>query len=45
MLAISVNLELAIYVVLLYLAVHLIEGYILIPLVQRRVLHLPPALT
>jgi predicted PurR-regulated permease PerM len=45
MLAVSVNLELAIYVVLLYLAVHLIEGYILVPLVQRRVLHLPPALT
>ena len=45
MLAVSVNLELAIYVVLLYLAVPLIEGYILVPLVQRRVLHLPPALT
>ena len=42
---VSVNLELAIYVVLLYLAVLLIEGYILVPLVQRRVLHLPPALT
>ena len=42
---VSVNLELAIYVVWLYLAVHLIEGYILVPLVQRRVWHLPPTLT
>ena len=44
-LAVSVNLELAIYVVLLYPAVHLIEGHILVPLWQRRMLHLPPALT
>jgi predicted PurR-regulated permease PerM len=45
LLAVSVNLDLAVYVVLLYLAVHLLESYILVPLVQRRVVHLPPALT
>lgn len=31
--------------IVLYLGVHLTEGYILMPLVQRRVVHLPPALT
>jgi predicted PurR-regulated permease PerM len=36
---------LAVYVIGLYIAVHLIEGYILVPLVQRRVARLPPALT
>jgi predicted PurR-regulated permease PerM len=45
LLAVSVNIDLAVYVILLYLAVHLLEGYILVPLVQRRVVHLPPALT
>lgn len=29
----------------LYLGLHVIEGYILLPLVQRRAVHLPPALT
>lgn len=32
-------------VLLLYLALHLVEGYVLVPLVQRRAIHLPPALT
>jgi predicted PurR-regulated permease PerM len=45
LMAAAVNLDLAIYVVLLYLGLHLIEGYILVPLVQRRIVHLPPALT
>lgn len=45
LIAASINLHLAVYVVALYLGVHLIEGYILVPLVQRRVVHLPPALT
>lgn len=35
----------AIYVALLYLAVHVLEGYILVPLVQRRASDLPPATT
>ena len=43
--AASINLTLAVYVIALYLGVHLVEGYILVPLVQRRAVHLPPALT
>jgi predicted PurR-regulated permease PerM len=42
--AASINLTLAIYVIGLYIAVHSIESYILIPLVQRRVARLPPVL-
>jgi predicted PurR-regulated permease PerM len=45
LMAAAVNLNLAIYVVILYLGLHLIEGYLLVPLVQRRIVHLPPALT
>jgi predicted PurR-regulated permease PerM len=29
----------------LYLLLHILEGYVLVPLVQRRAVHLPPALT
>jgi predicted PurR-regulated permease PerM len=29
----------------LYLALHLLEGYVLVPLIQRRAVRLPPALT
>jgi predicted PurR-regulated permease PerM len=29
----------------LYLGLHILEGYVLVPLVQRRAVHLPPALT
>lgn len=32
-------------VLLLYLGLHLLEGYILVPLIQRRAVRLPPALT
>lgn len=35
----------ALYVILLYLGIHLVEGYILVPLMQRRMVHMPPALT
>jgi predicted PurR-regulated permease PerM len=45
LMAAAVNLDLAIWVALLYLALHLVEGYLLVPLVQRRIVHLPPALT
>lgn len=34
----------AAYVVLIYLAAHLLEGYILAPFIQQRLVHLPPAL-
>ena len=43
--AASISLTLAVYVIALYLGVHVVEGYILVPLVQRRAVHLPPALT
>jgi predicted PurR-regulated permease PerM len=33
------------YVIGLYLLLHLLEGYVLLPLIQRRAVHLPPALT
>jgi predicted PurR-regulated permease PerM len=45
LLAVSVSLDMALYVIALYIGVHLIEAYILVPLVQRQVVHLPPALT
>lgn len=35
----------ALYVIALYCGIHLLDGYILVPLVQRRATHLPPALT
>lgn len=35
----------ALYVVLLYLAIQTVESYVLTPLVQRRTVSLPPALT
>lgn len=34
-----------IYVALMYLAIHAVEGYILVPLVQKRAVLLPPVLT
>lgn len=45
LIAASVDLMLGIYVIALYIGVHLVEGYVLVPMVQRRVVHLPPALT
>lgn len=45
LIAASVSLSLAIYVVGLYVGVHLVEGYILVPLVQRRMVRLPPPVT
>lgn len=44
LIAASISFQLALYVIILYIGVHVIEGYILVPLVQRRVVHLPPAL-
>jgi predicted PurR-regulated permease PerM len=32
------------YVLGLFLALHMLEGYVLIPLIQRKAIHLPPAL-
>jgi predicted PurR-regulated permease PerM len=36
--------QLALYVVFLYMLAHIVEGYILVPLVQHRLVYLPPAL-
>lgn len=44
-LAAATSLSLALWVIVLYIGIHLVEGYVLVPLVQRRVVHLPPALT
>jgi len=33
------------YVVILYVGIHLLDGYILVPVVQRRAVHLLPAVT
>jgi predicted PurR-regulated permease PerM len=35
----------ALYIVILYIGVHVMEGYLLTPLIQRRAVHLPPVLT
>jgi predicted PurR-regulated permease PerM len=43
--ALTQDSRLALYVVVLYVGVHLVEGYVLVPLMQKRMVHLPPALT
>lgn len=45
LIALSVGPDMALYVVLLFLAVQTIEGYVLQPLVEARAVELPPALT
>ena len=35
----------ALYVIVLYVGIHVLDGYILVPLVQRRMVHLLPAVT
>jgi predicted PurR-regulated permease PerM len=45
LLAFTIDPRLALYAIVLYIGAHTLEGYILIPLVQRRATHLPPALT
>lgn len=44
LLAAMIRPSLVLYVVLLFTAIHMLESYLLIPLVQRRATHLPPAL-
>ena len=44
LIALASSTELALYVVVLYTVVHVVEGYILVPLMQRRMGHVPPAL-
>jgi predicted PurR-regulated permease PerM len=38
------GLMMAVYVTLLYLVVHAIEGYLMTPLIQERTVYLPPAI-
>jgi predicted PurR-regulated permease PerM len=45
LIALTESTPLALYVVALYLGVHVVEGYVLVPLMQKRMVHLPPALT
>jgi predicted PurR-regulated permease PerM len=45
LLAYSQSQTLALYVILLYLAIQTFESYLITPLVQQRVVSLPPALT
>jgi predicted PurR-regulated permease PerM len=45
LLAFTIDPRLALYAILLYIGAHTLESYILIPLVQKRATHLPPALT
>lgn len=45
LIALMISPWLLLMVFLLYLALHLLEGYLLAPLVQRRLVRLPPALT
>lgn len=45
MLALSDSPTLALYVVLLFVGLQILEGYIVLPLIERRTVSLPPALT
>lgn len=45
LLALSESPTLALYVVLLFIGLQVLEGYILLPLIERRTVSLPPALT
>jgi predicted PurR-regulated permease PerM len=45
LLAFTLGIWHALYVLLLYVGIHILEGYILIPLVQKRAAHVPPAVT
>jgi hypothetical protein len=42
LLAFTIDARLALYTILLYTGAHTLEGYILVPLVQKRAAHLPP---
>jgi predicted PurR-regulated permease PerM len=45
LIAFSVSPELALYTVLLFAGVQLVEGYLLSPLIEAKMVSLPPALT
>ncbi|MBV9250567.1 MAG: AI-2E family transporter [Acetobacteraceae bacterium] len=43
--ALTVSVQSALWVIVIFLGCHGIEGYVVSPLVQRRTVHMPPALT
>jgi predicted PurR-regulated permease PerM len=45
MVAVLQGPEHVVFTAALFLALHILEGYILLPLIQQRAVHLPPALT
>ena len=45
LIALTQSTTMVLYVIVLYVVVHIAEGYILVPLMQKRMVHLPPALT
>jgi predicted PurR-regulated permease PerM len=45
LIAFAVSLDLAFYTLLLLIAVHLVEGYLVAPMIEARTVSLPPALT
>jgi predicted PurR-regulated permease PerM len=45
LIALSISPDLALYTVLLFLAIQTLEGYVLQPLVEARAVEIPPALT
>lgn len=45
LIALTQSTTMVLYVIVLYVVVHIAEGYILVPLLQKKMVHLPPALT
>ncbi len=45
LMAVLAGPEKVVLTVALYLALHVLEGYVMVPLIQQRAVHLPPALT
>jgi predicted PurR-regulated permease PerM len=45
MVSLTVNWHLALRVLVVFACCHAVEGYVIAPLVQRRTVHLPPAMT
>lgn len=45
LIALTQSTAMVFYVIVLYVVVHIAEGYILVPLMQKKMVHLPPALT
>jgi predicted PurR-regulated permease PerM len=44
LLALTHSQHMALYVVLVFLVAHFVEGYILVPLIQHKLVYLPPAM-